>query len=168
VQQLEQAAVDPAERRLLATLRAAVEAERAGRTEADERAARSAVGAGASLIQVLRGHHRVVLGQQLVAARLGAGAPDRRQVEDNIATFTLLRDSTFGALASLVQQQIDLPQPLLDQQLAVWRQETEARQGFDALRRFAGLFVAEIAAARPGRAVNRTEVERRLLSDLPP
>ena len=168
VQQLEAAAVDPAERRALAALRVAVEAERAARAEADERAVRSAVGAGASLIQVLRGHHRVVLGQQQVAARLGANAPERRQVEANIATYTLLRDSIFGALAGLVQQQIDQPQPLIDQQLAVWRQETEGRQGFDALRRFAGLFVAEVAAARGGRAVSRVEAERRLYGDLQP
>jgi len=166
VQQLEAAAVDPAERRALAALRVAVEAERAARAEADERAVRSAVGAGASLIQVLRGHHRVVRGQEQVAARLPAGSAERRQVEANIATYTLLRESTFGALVGLVQQQIDLPQTLVEQQAAVWRQETEGRQGFDALRRFAGLFVAEVAAARTGRAVSQAEAERRLLGDI--
>jgi hypothetical protein len=118
---LEQAAVDPAGRRQLAALRAAVEADRAARAQADERAARGAISAGAALVRVLRNHRNVLEGQQ----------------------------------------------PLIEAQLAVWLQEAEAQGASRAFRGFGRMFVAEIAAARTGRAVNRPEALRRLLGDLP-
>ncbi|MCZ8150665.1 MAG: SUMF1/EgtB/PvdO family nonheme iron enzyme [Roseomonas sp.] len=174
---LEQAAVDPRERRALAALRSAVEADRAARAQADERAARGAIAAGAALIRVVRNHRNVLEGQQALlpaAERAAQGrAPDSpegralAQIRDTIRTWETLRDSDFNTLAALVQQQLDLPQPLIEAQLAVWLQEAEAQGASRAFRGFGRMFVAEIAAARSGRTVNRAEALRRLLGDLP-
>ena len=57
--------------------------------------------------------------------------------------------------------QADLPKPLLDAQLAVWRTDN-AQPAFETLRDFAGRFTEEVDRARPGRSVNPEALRRRL------
>jgi len=166
LQALEQRTLDPAERRALAGLRAAVEAERMRRVEADARAVRSAIGAGAVLIRALRNEHRGVVGREAIVLpyrqRPPADPRDQarlREAEADLALWTRARDTTFASLGSLILQQLDLPQPVLEAQLGIWRQEN-AGADFATLRDFAGAFVAQVAAARPGRALPRDAFER--------
>jgi hypothetical protein len=175
VQQLEQAAVDPAQRRRLAALRTAVEAERATRVQADERAAASAIRAGTELIRSMRFYHRSALSQRALLPRLereargrpanSVEAEDLRVVQDTLRSLEAGRDASAAALGSLVLQQLDLAQPLIEAQLAVVRQEMQGRSSEAALR-FPAMFVAEIAAARPGRAVSQPDLARRILGDI--
>ncbi|MGX9964289.1 formylglycine-generating enzyme family protein [Roseomonas sp. F4] len=165
VQQLEQAAVDPAERQRLAALRAAVEGERAARVQSEERGARSAIGAGAALIRVMRTYHHT--GSELRAELRNAGNRPNPVLRETIASMDSVRDSVFTILASLVLQQVDTPQALVEAQLQVWRQEATTQPGFDRLRDFATMFAAEVEAARTGRSVPREEAYRRLLVGIP-
>ncbi len=166
LQALEQQTLNPAERRALAALRAAVETERMRRVEADARAVRSAIGAGAVLIRALRNEHRDLLLAEGRAAFVrqrpsptARDAEDLRRAEEVVALWTRARDTTFATLASLILQQLDLPQPVLEAQLGIWRQEN-AGADFATLRDFAGAFVAQVAAARPGRALPRDAFAR--------
>jgi hypothetical protein len=166
LQALEQRTLDPAERRALAGLRAAVETERMRRVEADARAVRSAIGAGAVLIRALRNEHRGVVGREAIvlAARQRPPTDPRdqarlREAEADLALWLRARDTTFATLGSLILQQLDLAQPVLDSQLAIWRQENGGAE-FATLRDFAGVFVALVARARPGRALPRDTFEQ--------
>jgi hypothetical protein len=166
LQALEQRTLDPAERRALAGLRAAVETERMRRVEADARAVRSAIGAGAVLIRALRNEHRGVVGREAIvlAARQRPPTDPRdqarlREAEADLALWLRARDTTFATLGSLILQQLDLAQPVLDSQLAIWRQENAGAE-FATLRDFAGVFVALVARARPGRALPRDTFEQ--------
>jgi hypothetical protein len=178
IDELEQGAVDPAQRRALATLRATIEAERSGRTEANERAVRSAIGAGAVLVRSLRNEHRQVISLEADVARFATPAVRTlpadslegkllRDKQDTLRSWTLARDTTFAALSSLILQQLDLSQSLLGAQLEVWRTENKQPE-FENLRRFAGMFAAEVAAARIGKSVIRGDAFRRLLGDIQP
>jgi hypothetical protein len=166
LQSLESRSLDPAERRALAGLRAAVEAERMRRAEADARAVRSAIGAGAVLIRSLRNEHRGVVGREatLLPLRRRPPADPRDQArlseaEADLALWQRARDTTFASLGSLILQQLDLPQALLEAELGLWRQE-HAGAEFATLRDFAGQFVREVAAARAGRALPRDAFAR--------
>ncbi len=174
LQALEGRSLDPAERRALAGLRAAVETERMRRAEADARAARSAIGAGAVLIRALRNEHRGVVGREapLLPLRQRPPADPRdqarlREAEADLALWVRARDTTFASLGGLILQQLDLPQPVLEAQLGLWRQEN-AGADFATLRDFAGQFVREVAAARPGRALPRDAFARLTAGIAPP
>jgi Sulfatase-modifying factor enzyme 1 len=136
IDELEQGAVDPAQRRALATLRATIEAERSGRTEANERAVRSAIGAGAVLVKSPRNEHRQVISLEADVARFATPAVRTlpadslegkllRDKQDTLRSWTLARDTTFAALSSLILQQLDLSQSLLGAQLEVWSTENK-------------------------------------------
>ena len=180
-EKLEAQIVDPAQKKAVATLRATVEDERSRRAQADERAARSAVGAGAVLIRAWRNDFRLGAGiadnlatkeAELKASRLPPADPQRKRMEtdlqntrDYLAVVHRSLDTAFATLSSLVLQQADLPKPLLDSQLAVWRTEN-AQPAFQTLRDFAGWFVDEVDRARPGRSVNPETLRRRLTTGI--
>jgi hypothetical protein len=181
-EQLEALIVDPAQRRAVAALRSTVEAERSRRVQADERAARSAIGAGAVLIRAWRNDYRGFLNidglvadmeAELRSGRLAPGSAPRREAEARLAearearaTWARSLDTTFATLSALILQQADLPAPMLQAQLAVWRTEN-AQPEFRTLRDFAGWFVEEVERARPGRAVAPDELRRRLAAGIP-
>lgn len=180
-EQLEAQIVDPAQKKAVATLRTTVEDERSRRVQADERAARSAIGAGAVLIRAWRNDYRGFLRvddlvkrqeAELKSGRLPAGSPERRDAEAKLAEareiheiWTRSLDTAFAALSSLLLQQAEMPKPLLDAQLAVWRTEN-SQDTFKTLREFAGWFVEEVDRTRPGRAVNAEALRRRLTAGI--
>jgi hypothetical protein len=170
---LEAGAPDKARRTALAKLRSAIEAERAERLQADQRAISSAIGAGAVLAREVRNAAAVQQGIKAVVnvAAQAAGAreakPDdaQRLTEARISLdkWTRSLDTSFAAFSALVLQQTDLPQTLLEQQLAVWQAATPQAE-FSVLHRYAALFVHEVALARPGHAVPRDAAMGRLLA----
>ena len=92
-EQLEAQIVDPAQKRAVATLRSTVENERSRRVQADERAARSAIGAGAVLIRAYRNEYNVAQGAAGVVAEFeaslktlprGGDERQRRQIEKEL------------------------------------------------------------------------------------
>jgi len=179
-EQLEAQMVDPARKRAVATLRATVEDERSRRVQADERAARSAIGAGAVLIRAWRNDYRgaaslarIVADLEAAAKASGISDQQRREAEADLADarerlvlWNRSLDTAFAALASLLLQQTELPKPLLEAQLAVWRAEN-AQPAFETLRRFAGWFTEEVERARPGRSVPVEALRQRLMRDIP-
>ena len=180
-ERLEAQMVDPAQKKAVATLRATVEDERSRRAQADERAARSAIGAGAVLIRAWRNDYRLASGiagtltireAELKSSTLPPADPRRaRMAEDvkNTADYLTVvnrsLDTAFATLSSLVLQQADLPKPLLVSQLAVWRTDN-ARAESQTLREFAGWFTDEVDRARPGRTVNAEALRRRLTAGI--
>ncbi len=176
-EKLEQQVVDPAQKRAVATLRASVEEQRSRRVQADERAARSAIGAAAVLVRAWNNEHDVAeVGLEIVAkaeAQLAAANATTRQAADaqldsarkRVAPWVAARATTWASLTSLLLQQTELPPALLDSQLKVWQAEN-AQPEFATLRRAASLFVAEVNQTRAGRTVNAEAARRRLT--LPP
>ena len=117
----------------------------------------------------MRGQQRALPDAERAAQGRPAGsveADNLARMRENVGLYETLRDQTFTTLASLVQQQLDLPQALIEAQAAVWQNETQAQLGNTALLRFGALFTAEVAAARNGRAVSRPDAFRRLLGDI--
>lgn len=181
-EQLESQIVDPAQRRAVAALRSTVEAERSRRVQADERAARSAIGAGAVLIRAWRNDYRGFLNidglvndmeAELKSGRLAPGSAQRREAESRLAEAREARaawarslDTAFATLTALILQQTELPAAMLKAQLAVWRTEN-AQPDFRTLRDFAGKFVEEVERARPGRAVAADALRGRLAAGIP-
>ncbi len=176
-EKLEQQIVDPAQKRAVATLRATVEDQRSRRVQADERAARSAIGAGAVLVRAFRNENFQLAQYQTLVATLETVIADARKAGDTklreeserrleqtrepMQLFTRSRDTTWASLTSLLLQQAELPQPLLEAQLKVW-QADNAQPEFELLRRFAAMFVAEVNHTRAGRAVNAEAARTRL------
>ena len=164
---------DPAQKRALATVRSAIEDERSERAQAEERGARSAVGAGAVLVRELRNTYRDLVRSRTMVALEEADpknrtAGGREHIEELRSRLSFAEGSnatSFDILSSLVLQQLDLPQVRIESQLQVWLKEN-ARPEFVNLRRFAGMFVAEIAQARPKRGTDRVALFRRLTSDI--
>jgi hypothetical protein len=68
-------------------------------------------------------------------------------------------------LTSLLLQQAEMPQPLLEAQLKVWLADN-AQPDFARLRDFAAMFVAEVNHARAGRAVNADATRARLTAGI--
>ncbi len=181
-EQLEAQMVDPVRKRAVATLRAVVENERSRRVQADERAARSAIGAGAVLIRSFRNDYRGAASLQRIVADLEAavkspprGISDKQRGEaeadladarERLVLWNRSLDTAFAALASLLLQQTELPRPLLQAQLAVWRAEN-AQPAFQTLRDFAGWFIEEVERARPGRSVQADALRQRLTRGIP-
>jgi hypothetical protein len=169
-QRLEALATSPAEQRALAALRSAVEDERSRRAEAERRAIRSAIGAGAVAVRELRNATRTL--RSLTASlreaeirAMQAPAAARAELEDQrrmVQGFQALQDSSFAVLFSLVQQQAELPSAQVEQQLGIWRGEN-AGPAFENLRRFAGLFVAEIGRARARQLGDQAAMVERLM-----
>ena len=176
-EKLEQQIVDPAQKRAVATLRASVEDQRSRRVQADERAARSAIGAAAVLVRAWNNEHDIaevgldIVGKaevQLAAANAAARQAAETQLEGarkRVAPWVAARASTWASLTSLLLQQTELPPALLESQLKVWQAEN-AQPEFETLRRAAALFVAEVNQTRAGRTVNADAARRRLT--LPP
>ena len=178
---LEKQIVDPAQKKAVATLRTTVEDERSRRAQADERAARSAIGAGAVLIRAWRNeysvHGRTLAFVQAQEADLAAArqARDQKRVQEGeqrlaearatSEQWQRARDTTWASLTSLLLQQAELPPALMEAQLRVWRADN-AQPEFERLREFAGLFVAEVSQTRTGRAVNAEAARRRLTAGL--
>lgn len=178
---LEKQIVDPAQKKAVATLRSTVEDERSRRVQADERAARSAIGAGAVLIRAFRNENRQYEEYGKLIATIEKVIEDARKANDTRlreeserrlaqsretqALFSRIRETTWASLASLLLQQADLPPALLDSQLRVWRADN-AQAEFELLRSFAGLFVAEVNHTRAGRAVNAEIARRRITAAL--
>ena len=177
-EKLEAQLVDPAQKKAVATLRATVEDERSRRVQSDERAARSAIGSGAVLIRSFRNDYRSTLSLQRIVADMEAAAKtahspaEKQRIEAELADarerlvlWNRSLDTAFAALTSLLLQQADLPKPLLDAQLAVWRTDN-AQPAFETLRDFAGRFTEEVDRARPGRSVNPEALRRRLTTGI--
>ncbi len=177
-EKLEAQLVDPAQKKAVATLRANVENERSRRVQADERAARSAIGSGAVLIRSWRNDYRSTLSLQRIVADMETAAKaartpaEKQRIEAEVADakerlvlWNRSLDTAFAALSSLLLQQADLPKPLLDAQLAVWRTEN-AQPAFQTLRDFAGWFTEEVDRARPGRSVNPEALRRKLTTGI--
>jgi hypothetical protein len=176
-EKLEQQIVDPAQKRAIATLRTSVEDERSRRVQADERAARSAIGAGAVLVRAFRNENFQLAQYQTLVATLETVIANARKAGDTklleeserrleqtrepTQLFTRSRDTTWASLTSLLLQQADLPQPLLEAQLKVW-QADNAQPDFALLRRFAAMFIAEVNHTRAGRAVAAEAARARL------
>ena len=177
-EKLEAQLVDPTQKKSVATLRATVEDERSRRVQSDERAARSAIGSGAVLIRSWRNDFRSTLSLQRIVADMEAAAKaartpaekqraeaDLADARERLALWNRSLDTAFAALSSLLLQQADLPKPLLDSQLAVWRTDN-AQPAFQTLREFAGWFTEEVDRARPGRSVNPEALRRRLTTGI--
>ncbi len=177
-EKLEAQMVDPAQKKAVATLRANVENERSRRVQSDERAARSAIGSGAVLIRSWRNDYRSAVQLQRIVTDMeelskAARTPEQKlRVEaelagarESLALFTRSLDTAFAALSSLLLQQADLPKPVVDAQLAVWRTEN-AQPAFQTLRDFAGWFTDEVDRARPSRSVNPETLRRRLTTGI--
>ena len=178
---LEKQIVDPAQKKAVATLRTTVEDERSRRVQADERAARSAIGAGAVLIRAFRNENRQYEEYGKLIATIEKIIEDARKANDTKlreeserrlaqsketqALFTRIRETTWASLTSLLLQQADLPPALLESQLRVWRADNTQAE-FELLRSFAGLFVAEVNHTRTGRTVNTEPARRRLTAAL--
>jgi len=178
---LEKQIVDPAQKKAVATLRTTVEDERSRRVQADERAARSAIGAGAVLIRAFRNENRQYEEYGKLIATIEKIIEDARKANDTKlreeserrlaqsketqALFTRIRETTWASLTSLLLQQADLPPALLESQLRVWRADNTQAE-FELLRNFAGLFVAEVNHTRAGRTVNTEPARRRLTAAL--
>jgi hypothetical protein len=174
---LEKQIVDPAQKKAVATLRTTVEDERSRRVQADERAARSAIGAGAVLIRAWRNefsvHARTQAFVEAVEADIAAArqARDAKRVQDGeqrlaearatAQAWMRARDTTWASLTSLLLQQAELPPALLEAQLKVWHADN-AQPEFERLREFAAMFVAEVNHTRAGRAVNAEAARRRV------
>ncbi len=174
---LEKQIVDPAQKKAVATLRTTVEDERSRRVQADERAARSAIGAGAVLIRAWRNEFSVQARTQAfveaVEADIAAArqARDAKRVQDGeqrlaearatAQAWLRARDTTWASLTSLLLQQAELPPALLEAQLKVWHADN-AQPEFERLREFAAMFVAEVNHTRAGRAVNAEAARRRV------
>jgi hypothetical protein len=169
-----EAAADPAQKPALARIRAAVEEQRSQLAQADERAARNAIGAGAALIREYYNANIGVHGYEQVRqtlAKLDQASPGQQAVNQrlqeasaSLAKWTQSRDTTFAVLASLVLQQLDVPQPTIEAQLQVWQRAYDSPE-FEYLRGCARKFVVEIAAARRGHAVARDAAVARLQKD---
>jgi hypothetical protein len=154
-----------------------VEDERSRRVQADERAARSAIGAGAVLIRSWRNeygvHARTQAFVEAVEADIAAArqARDAKRVQDGeqrlaearatAQAWMRARDTTWASLTSLLLQQAELPPALLEAQLKVWHADN-AQPEFERLREFAAMFVAEVNHTRAGRAVNAEAARRRV------
>jgi hypothetical protein len=175
---LEKQLVDPAQKRAVATLRGTVETERSRRVQADERAARSAIGAGAVLVRSYRNEFDVagasIKEVQLAEAALAAARTpgDKANADRELAVARRIsapwvrsRDTTWASLTSLLLQQAEMPQPLLEAQLKVWLADN-AQPDFARLRDFAAMFVAEVNHARAGRAVNADATRARLTAGI--
>lgn len=178
---LEKQIVDPTQKKAVATLRTTVEDERSRRVQADERAARSAIGAGAVLIRAFRNENRqyeeygkliATIEKIIEDAKKANDAKLREESERRLAQsketqalFSRIRETTWASLASLLLQQADLPPALLESQLRVWRADNTQAE-FELLRSFAGLFVAEVNHTRTGRAVNADIARRRITAAL--
>ncbi len=178
---LEKQIVDPAQKKAVATLRTTVEDERSRRVQADERAARSAIGAGAVLIRAFRNENRQYEEYGKLIATIEKIIEDAKKANDTKlreeserrlaqsketqALFTRIRETTWASLTSLLLQQADLPPALLESQLRVWRADNTQSE-FELLRTFAGLFVAEVNHTRTGRTVNAEAARRRITASL--
>jgi hypothetical protein len=178
---LEKQMVDPAQKRAVATLRSTVETERSRRVQADERASRSAIGAGAVLVRSFRNEYQVaaatiaVVGdaEAALAAATRANDPRRKQEAEKLladarlrsAGWVRARDTTWSSLTSLLLQQAEMAQPLMEAQLKVWRADN-AQPDFERLRDFAAMFVAEVGHTRAGRAVNADATRTRLTAGI--
>ena len=176
-QKLEADLVDPVQKRAVAALRGAVETERGQRVQADERAVRSAIGAGAVLIRSLRNDTRSARGARASVAGYEAGLEALRKagrpenpndqksllvMRDAAGKFQKSADTEFAALTSLLLQQVELPPAILTAQLKVWRADN-ANEDFRTLRDFAGLFVAEVEIAREKQAIDQDAALKRLV-----
>ena len=173
-----EASADPTHRPALARIRGAVEEQRSQLAQADERAARNAVGAGAVLVREfvntsavasdialeLENHRQSE--RKLEQAGQARPADDTRirQISENLSKWARSRDTTFAVLTGLVLQQLDVPQAMIDAQLQVWRHDNAAPE-FEVLRGCARKFVAEIAAARQGHTVVPDAARARLLQN---
>lgn len=175
---LEKQLLDPAQKRAVATLRSTVETERSRRVQADERAARSAIGAGAVLVRSYRNEFQVAAATLAVVQDAEAAVAAARDPAGKAAAEKLLaeaqarsagwvraRDTTWASLTSLLLQQADMAQPLLDAQLRVWLADN-AQPDFGRLRDFAAMFAAEVNHTRAGRAVDADATRRRLTGDI--
>lgn len=176
-EQLEQQVVDPAQKRAVAAIRASVEDQRTRRIDADQRAARSAIGAAAVLIRAWSNETRIADGLQqsitkseadLAAATRANNAGAKKDLEEilsgrrrALASWGSSRDTTWASLTSLLLQQSELPQALLDSQLKIWLAEN-AQPEFATLREAAPLFVAEVGHTRTGRTASTEAARRRL------
>ncbi len=172
-QHLEQRAEDPAQKKALADLRAAVESERTLRVQADGRATRSAIGAGAVIIRSFRNDMRQLAGVRRAMERLGAGAPDaaaaddttRLRQEESLRILTHVTETDFAALSTLAMREAELPGAAVQDGLVIWLAEND-RQDFAGLRHFAHCFVVEVSEARSRRAVLRQDSFSRLTYDI--
>ncbi len=176
-QKLEADLADPAQKRAVAALRGAVETERGQRVQADERAVRSAIGAGAVLIRALRNDTRAARGARRSVVAYETGLEEQRTknqpenpadqkslvvMRDTEAKFQKSADTEYAALSSLVLQQVELPPAILAAQLKVWRADNSG-EDFRNLRDFAGLFVAEVDLARRKQAIDQEAALKRLV-----
>jgi hypothetical protein len=176
---LEKQLLDPVQKRAVATLRSTVETERSRRVQADERAARSAIGAGAVLVRSFRNEFQVAAAtiavvQDAEAAVAAARNPASKAEAEKLladarlrsAAWVRARDTTWASLTSLLLQQAEMAQPLLEAQLRVWLADN-AQPDFARLRDFAALFAAEVNRTRAGRAVDADAARRRLTAEVP-
>lgn len=156
---LERSVTTPEQREAVRRVRQAIVADRFARADAEARAARSAIGAGAVLVRGWRNARDVIAGidRGIEEANRMPPGPGRDEAIENFArarrSWELNQRTTRRVLDDLTMQQLDTPPAVLREQLAVWKSEN-ASQDSTTLRLMADRFVAYVELARPIRRVD--------------
>jgi len=168
---LEAQATTEAERTALGRMRQAIVADRFARVDAEQRGARSAIGAGAVLVRDFRNSFRVAanLAAAVAEAEKQPASADRdKQVAELTGTLKPWQQNertTFDVLTSLILQVADTPKQTIDGQLDVWKAENPGDEKTN-LRRFADMFAFEVDDARRRKAIDRDVATQRLTTGL--